>query len=155
MCSAIRSVATVWTHQGVIRSVRSSIVRKGYRGAMSKRAPADGSEWSTIVLLMLGAFFVGIGWVVGVVALWRSRVWTVPEKLIGTLLWPGGLVTGMFVAVIAFQGGGALVAVGVVAVVVPLGSAFCSTSAPNSRPVDERQAPDGSSPAPRGRSGWK
>src|SRR6185369_15721313 len=28
-----------------------------------KRAPADGSEWSTIVLLMLGAFFVGIGWV--------------------------------------------------------------------------------------------
>ena len=91
---------------------------------MSKRAPADGSEWSTIVLLMLGAFFVGIGGVVGVVALWRSRVWTVPEKLIGTLLWPGGLVTGMLVAVIAFQGGGALVAVGVVAVVVPLGSAL-------------------------------
>ena len=79
---------------------------------MSKRAPADGSEWSTIVLLMLGAFFVGIGWVVGVVALWRSRVWTVPEKLIGTLLWPGGLVTGLFFAVLAFQAGGALIAVG-------------------------------------------
>ena len=32
---------------------------------MTRRAPADGSEWSTIVLLQLGAFFVGIGWVVG------------------------------------------------------------------------------------------
>jgi hypothetical protein len=91
---------------------------------MSKRAPADGSEWSTIVLLMLGLFFVGIGWVVGVVALWRSRVWTVPEKLIGTLLWPGGLVTGLFFAVFAFQAGGALVAVGIVAILVPLGSAL-------------------------------
>jgi hypothetical protein len=89
-----------------------------------KRAPADGSEWSTIVLLMLGAFFVGIGWVVGVVALWRSRVWTVPEKLIGTFLWPGGLVTGMFFGVIAAQGGGGLIAVAVVAVAVPLASAY-------------------------------
>src|SRR5688572_9604493 len=91
---------------------------------MSKRAPADGSEWSTIVLLMIGAFFAGIGWVVGVVALWRSRVWTVPEKLIGTFLWPGGLVTGLLFGVFAFQGGGALIAVGVVALVVPDASAL-------------------------------
>jgi hypothetical protein len=90
---------------------------------MSQRAPADGSEWSTIVLLMLGAFFVGIGWVVGVYALWRSKVWTVPEKLVGTLLWPGGLVTGGFFGVIALQGGGALIVVAIVAVAVPLASA--------------------------------
>ena len=89
-----------------------------------KRAPADGSEWSTIVLLMLGAFFVGIGWVVGVVALWRSRVWTVPEKLMGTLLWPGGLVTGLFFGVLVAQAGGAMIVVAVVAVVVPLASAY-------------------------------
>jgi hypothetical protein len=91
---------------------------------MSKRAPADGSEWSTIVLLMLGAFFVGIGWFVGVYALWRSKVWTVPEKLIGTLFWPGGLVTGMFVGVIAAQGGGGLIVVAIVVVAVPLASAY-------------------------------
>jgi hypothetical protein len=89
-----------------------------------RRAPADGSEWSTIVLLMLGAFFVGIGWVVGVVALWRSRVWSVPEKLIGTLLWPGGLVTGLFFGLFAAQGGGALIALAVVLVAVPLASAY-------------------------------
>jgi hypothetical protein len=87
-----------------------------------KRAPADGSEWSTIVLLLLGAFFVGIGWFVGVVALWRSRVWTVPEKLIGTFLWPGGLVTGMLFGLVAFTGGGAFILVGLVSVLVPLGS---------------------------------
>jgi hypothetical protein len=89
-----------------------------------KRAPADGSEWSTIILLLLGAFFVGIGWFVGVVALWRSRVWSVPEKLIGTLLWPGGLVTGLLFGVVAFAGGGALILVGVVSIAVPVASAL-------------------------------
>ena len=91
---------------------------------MSQRAPADGSEWSTIVLLMLGAFFVGIGWFVGVYALWRSKVWTVPEKLMATFLWPGGLVTGLFFGVIAAQGGGTLWIVTIVAVGVPLGVAY-------------------------------
>ena len=99
-------------------------MRKGYRDAMSQRAPADGSEWSTIVLLMLGAFFVGIGWFVGVYALWRSKVWTVPEKLAGTLLWPGGLVSGLFFAVIVAQGGGALLLVAALLVGVPLATAY-------------------------------
>ena len=30
-------------------------------------------------------------WLVGVVLLWRSRAWTARDKLIGTLLIPGGL----------------------------------------------------------------
>ena len=47
-----------------------------------------------ITLLLIGAFLAVVGWVVGVVLLWRSRVWTLRDKLIGTLLWPGGLVTG-------------------------------------------------------------
>ena len=93
-------------------------------GAVSRRAPADGSEWSTIVLLMFGAFFVGIGWFVGVYALWRSKVWSVPEKVIATLFWPGGLVTGLFFGVIAAQGGGALWFVAIVAVGVPLAVAY-------------------------------
>jgi hypothetical protein len=64
-----------------------------------RRAVAgDGTEWSAIVLLLIGGFFAGIGWIVGVVLLWRSRVWTLRDKLIGTLLWPGGLVTAMVFA---------------------------------------------------------
>jgi hypothetical protein len=89
-----------------------------------KRAPADGSEWSIIVLLAIGAFFVGIGWVVGVVLLWRSRVWSVTDKLIGTLLWPGGLVTGLVFAVVLVQAGGAMIALAVLAVLVPAASAW-------------------------------
>jgi hypothetical protein len=89
-----------------------------------KRAPADGSEWSIITLLAIGAFFVGVGWVVGAVLLWRSRVWSVTDKLIGTLLWPGGLVTGLIFAIATAQAGGGLIAVSVVAVLVPAGSAW-------------------------------
>jgi hypothetical protein len=89
-----------------------------------KRAPADGSEWSIITLLLIGAFFVGIGWVFGVVLLWRSRVWSTADKLIGTLLWPGGMVTGLVFAVVTVEAGGAWFAVAVVAVLVPAGSAY-------------------------------
>jgi len=34
-----------------------------------------------------------LGWIFGVFLLWRSDVWTMPEKLAGTLLWPGGYLT--------------------------------------------------------------
>jgi hypothetical protein len=47
---------------------------------------------STIVLLLIGAIVVGIGWVVGVVLLWTSPSWRTRDKLIGTFLLPGGLV---------------------------------------------------------------
>jgi formate hydrogenlyase subunit 3/multisubunit Na+/H+ antiporter MnhD subunit len=41
-------------------------------------------EWVTVVLLPLV-------WVVGVVLLWRSRAWSRRDKLLGTLVIPGGL----------------------------------------------------------------
>jgi hypothetical protein len=49
-------------------------------------------EWATVVLLPLV-------WVVGVVLLWRSRAWTLRDKLIGTLVVPGGLAYVIYVAV--------------------------------------------------------
>jgi hypothetical protein len=51
-----------------------------------------GREWVTVVLLPLV-------WVVGVVLLWRSRAWTFPDKLIGTLVVPGGLAYVIYVVV--------------------------------------------------------
>jgi hypothetical protein len=48
-------------------------------------------EWFAIVLVLAGGFLYGIGWVVGVVLLWSSKAWTVRDKLIGTLVPPGGL----------------------------------------------------------------
>ena len=58
-----------------------------------------------IVLLLLGGFLAGIGWLVGVVLLWTSRAWTTGEKLIGTLLVPGGLFGSFIVASLGFAGG--------------------------------------------------
>jgi hypothetical protein len=53
-------------------------------------------EWAAICLLLFGFIAAGVGWVVGVVLLWRSRAWTTKDKLIGTLVLPGGLLaTGL------------------------------------------------------------
>ena len=48
-------------------------------------------EWSAVLLLPLGGFLVGVGWVAGVILLWTSRAWSTRDKVIGTLLVPGGL----------------------------------------------------------------
>ena len=54
-------------------------------------------EWTAVILLPLGGFVFGVGWIVGVVLLWSSRAWTTRDKLIGTLVIPGGIATGLFV----------------------------------------------------------
>jgi hypothetical protein len=50
-------------------------------------------EWAAVILLPLGGFAFGIGWLVGLILLWSSRLWTTRDKLIGTLIVPGGLAT--------------------------------------------------------------
>ncbi|MFZ0042553.1 MAG: hypothetical protein WAK93_14675 [Solirubrobacteraceae bacterium] len=54
-------------------------------------------EWSAVFLLPLGGFVFGIGWLIGLVLLWSSRLWTLRDKLLGTLIAPGGLATGLLV----------------------------------------------------------
>ncbi|MGD0166309.1 MAG: hypothetical protein ABSC51_03345 [Gaiellaceae bacterium] len=49
-------------------------------------------EWLAIALLLIGGFVAVIGWLAGVALLWRSRIWTLRDKLIGTLVLPGGLL---------------------------------------------------------------
>jgi hypothetical protein len=48
-------------------------------------------EWAAIVLLPLGGFAFGIGWIAGVILLWSSRAWSTRQKVIGTLIVPGGI----------------------------------------------------------------
>jgi hypothetical protein len=52
-------------------------------------------------LLLFGFFAAGVGWVVGVVLLWRSRAWTTKDKLIGTLVLPGGLLATALLLLLA------------------------------------------------------
>jgi hypothetical protein len=58
-------------------------------------------EIGALVLLLVGGFLAGIGWLVGVVLLWVSEAWTTRDKLIGTLVVPGGLALPLFLFEIA------------------------------------------------------
>ena len=68
-------------------------------GPTDQSAPRRGThEWAAIILVLAGGFLFGVGWIVGVVLLWTSRAWTVRDKLIGTLVVPGGLaIANLFV----------------------------------------------------------
>lgn len=49
------------------------------------------ADIGTVVLLLIGGVLIGLGWIVGVVMLWVSPRWRTSDKLLGTLVWPGGL----------------------------------------------------------------
>lgn len=54
-------------------------------------------EGFAIAFLLVGGVVVPLfGWIVGAVLLWVSRVWSTKDKLIGTLLVPGGLGAAVF-----------------------------------------------------------
>jgi hypothetical protein len=57
-------------------------------------------ERAAVILLPLGGFAFGVGWLVGLVLLWSSRLWTTREKVIGTLIVPGGIATALVVLVL-------------------------------------------------------
>ncbi len=53
-------------------------------------------EGTALVFLLLGGVFLTpLGWLIGVVLLWTSRVWTWRDKVIGTLFLPGGLLAAL------------------------------------------------------------
>jgi uncharacterized membrane protein len=64
---------------------------------------------AVILLLIGGVILPVIGWVVGVVLLWSSTVWTSREKLVGTLVVPGGLALPLFLMLFATSDGGVCV----------------------------------------------
>lgn len=54
-----------------------------------------------VVLLLIGGIVLPfVGWVVGVVLLWASSSWTAAEKLLGTLVLPGGLLAPLLLALL-------------------------------------------------------
>ncbi|MFC5183840.1 HAAS signaling domain-containing protein [Actinomadura harenae] len=58
----------------------------------------------TVILLLVGGIVLpGLGWVIAVVLLWASARWTTRDKLIGTLVFPGGLTA--LVGFLLFSGG--------------------------------------------------
>ena len=49
-------------------------------------------EIAAVILLLVGGFFFLVGWIVGCVLLWASPRWRWTDKLLATLVWPGGFV---------------------------------------------------------------
>jgi hypothetical protein len=53
-------------------------------------------DWTVVALLPIGGLIPGLGWLVVMLLLWTSRVWTYREKLVATLALPGGpLIAGI------------------------------------------------------------
>jgi hypothetical protein len=62
-------------------------------------ARPKGSGWDVVALIMLlvgGVILPMVGWIIGVVLLWVSETWTTREKLVGTIIVPGGLALPVF-----------------------------------------------------------
>jgi hypothetical protein len=84
-------------------------------------------ELAAVLFLLLGGIVIPfLGWVIGVVLLWLSPRWTTRDKLLGTLVWPGGLLAPALLLVAGAAAG--LLATSVTActgdpVVAPVGSA--------------------------------
>ena len=57
---------------------------------------------AALVLVLVGGLILPVvGWFVGVALLWASAVWTTRDKLVGTLVVPGGLALPLFLAMFA------------------------------------------------------
>jgi len=66
------------------------------------RRPGIGLEITAVALMTLGSLILVVGWAVGAILLWTSRRWTTREKLLGTLVVPGG----PFLILLSVQFGG-------------------------------------------------
>jgi hypothetical protein len=85
--------------------------------------PSSWREVATLFLLPIGGVAIPVaGWLVGVVLLWQSNAWTRRDKLIGTLVIPGGLLTPF--VVLTLVSGPLGVAALVALFVAPLVSAY-------------------------------
>jgi hypothetical protein len=70
----------------------AEIARAAGADSMARQGPT-GWDKAVIAVLLVGGIIVPVlGWLIGVVMLWVSSAWRVKDKVIGTLLVPGGLL---------------------------------------------------------------
>jgi len=62
----------------------------------------SGLDIAALALLLVGGLVLPVvGWIVGVVLLWISSTWTIGQKILGTLVVPGGLALPLGLTVLA------------------------------------------------------
>ena len=65
------------------------------------------TDYLALVMLPFGGLLIPfIGWLAGVALLWSSRVWSDRDKLLGTLIVPGGLLLPSYLMLAAIEPGG-------------------------------------------------
>lgn len=106
-------------------------------------------EIFALIGLLIGGFVFGVGWFVGLVLLWISDAWSVREKLVGTLLVPGGLFTTFVLFTMSWTVGPSLAAeilFGLIFVVCLVGPFFTTVFLARRmrRPADSYQPSPGS-----------
>jgi len=78
-------------------------------GAAPIKAPAR-SDPLVPWLVLLGGLLFGIGWLVGIILLWSSATWRLRDKLLATLIIPGGLfLPALLISIIVSSPGTTLV----------------------------------------------
>ncbi len=83
---------------------REAMDRLGVRPSPPRRTGA--MEIGALILLPIGGVVLPfVGWVVGVVLLWASGAWRTRDKVIGTLLLPGGLLFPLYYGLIGTRHG--------------------------------------------------
>ena len=87
-------IATVLDQLGspdeIVRAAEAGQPGAVHSGAGS---PLGALEIIAILALLIGGVIVPVvGWLVGVVLLWMSPRWKAGDKLLATLVWPGGLL---------------------------------------------------------------
>jgi uncharacterized membrane protein len=64
-------------------------------------------EVGALVLLPIGGVILPVlGWFIGIVLLWISDAWSTRDKLVGTLLFPGGFLLPVALGVLASESSG-------------------------------------------------
>jgi uncharacterized membrane protein len=97
-------------------AIRNVLERLGDPAAISdearerfglQRHPAGWREIAALVLLPIGGVILPlVGWFVGLILLWASDAWTTREKLLGTLVIPGGLLVPAWLWIVPTTSGG-------------------------------------------------
>lgn len=68
------------------------------------RRPGIGLEITAALLLTVGSLLFVVGWLAGIVMVWSSRRWTTVEKLVATLVFPGGPAFAAWMSVVVSGG---------------------------------------------------
>lgn len=87
------SVAQVLEQLGRPDDIVRAAAEDDEPGPGPTRRPGRGrlQAGAVVLLLLIGGFLIGLGWLAGAALLWASPRWDTRDKLLGTLIWPGGL----------------------------------------------------------------